>query len=190
MKATGRAQFKSFKPVIMIIAAIIGFLPRFLRILFLRILRNVDGRLGLALRYVFVRSLAKSCGDNVSIKAGVFLLNVDEIEFGNNVSVHPMCYLDGSGGISISDNVSIAHGCSILSTNHTWELAGVPIKYNPEVRAPVRIENDVWVGCGVRILAGSVIGPRSVVAAGAVVTKSFPGGSIYGGVPAKEIKRL
>ena len=53
---------------------------------------------------------------------------------------------------------------------------------------PVVIEDDVWCGANVTILKGVTIGHGSVVAAGAVVTKSFPPYSIIGGVPAKLIK--
>lgn len=54
--------------------------------------------------------------------------------------------------------------------------------------APVVIEDDVWCGANVTILKGVTIGHGSVVAAGAVVTKSFPPYSIIGGVPAKLLK--
>lgn len=53
---------------------------------------------------------------------------------------------------------------------------------------PVVIEDGVWCGANVTILKGVTIGRGSVVAAGAVVTKSFPPYSIIGGIPAKLIK--
>lgn len=58
----------------------------------------------------------------------------------------------------------------------------------PENDGDVIIEDGVWCGAGVTILKGVTIGRDSVVAAGAVVTKSFPPYSIIGGVPAKLIK--
>ena len=53
---------------------------------------------------------------------------------------------------------------------------------------PVVIEDDVWCGANVTILKGVTIGHGSVVAAGAVVTKSFPPYSIIGGVPARLLR--
>ena len=53
---------------------------------------------------------------------------------------------------------------------------------------PVVIEDGVWCGANVTILKGVTIGRGSVVAAGAVVTNSFPPYSIIGGIPAKLIK--
>ena len=58
----------------------------------------------------------------------------------------------------------------------------------PENDAPVVIEDDVWIGANVTRLKGVTIGRGSVVAAGAVVTKSCPPYSIIGGVPAKVLK--
>ena len=53
---------------------------------------------------------------------------------------------------------------------------------------PVVIEDDVWCGANVTILKGVTIGRGSIVAAGAVVTKSFPPYSVIGGVPAKLLR--
>ena len=58
-------------------------------------------------------------------------------------------------------------------------------KYEELIR--VNIKNDVWIGVGAIVLDGVTIGDGAIVAAGAVVTKSIPPYSIYGGVPAKEI---
>lgn len=52
----------------------------------------------------------------------------------------------------------------------------------------VIIEEDVWIGCNVTLLAGVTIGRGTTVAAGAVVSKSMPPYCICGGVPAKFIK--
>ena len=54
--------------------------------------------------------------------------------------------------------------------------------------AAVVIEDDVWTGANVTILKDVTIGRGSVVAAGAVVTKSCSPYSIIGGVPAKVLK--
>lgn len=106
------------------------------------------------------------------------------------MSVHPFCYLEGAGGITIGNNVSLAHNTSILSVNHTWNILVEPIKYNPISYSPVIICNDVWVGCGCRLMAGVTINSRSVIAAGAVVTKDVSSHTLVGGVPAKVIKTI
>lgn len=48
-----------------------------------------------------------------------------------------------------------------------------------------------WIGMGEIILLGVILGKRTIVAAGSVVTKSFPDGfCVIGGNPAKFIKVL
>jgi acetyltransferase-like isoleucine patch superfamily enzyme len=54
--------------------------------------------------------------------------------------------------------------------------------------ASVKIGDRVWIGSGAIILPGVSIGDDSVIAAGAVVIKSFPEKSSVGGVPAKLIR--
>lgn len=54
--------------------------------------------------------------------------------------------------------------------------------------APVKIGNNVWIGMHSIILKGVTIGDNSVVAAGAVVTKSVPPNSIVAGNPAAVVK--
>lgn len=58
---------------------------------------------------------------------------------------------------------------------------------DPENDKDVVIEEDVWCGANVTILKGVVIGRSSIIAAGAVVTKSVPPYSIVAGIPAKVI---
>ena len=56
--------------------------------------------------------------------------------------------------------------------------------------APVEIGDDVWIGAHCLILKGVHIGPRSIIAAGSVVTKDIPSDVIAGGNPCKVIKSL
>ena len=56
--------------------------------------------------------------------------------------------------------------------------------------APVKISDNVWIGMNAVILKGVTIGENSVVAAGAVVTKSVAANTIVAGNPAIEVRRF
>lgn len=190
MKTTGRDQFRKFKPLIVFLVKIFKVFGRNGNVFLLKCFRNTNGKIGILLRYILLKNVCKKVGDNVSIHPGVYMFNLQNVSIGDNVSIHPMCYLEGAGGIQIGNNVSIAHASSIISTNHTWSDPVIPIKYNKEILAEIVIKDDVWIGAGVRVLAGVTVHERSIIAAGAVVNKKVESKSIYGGVPAIKIKDI
>lgn len=95
------------------------------------------------------------------------------------------CYIDGRGGIIFEDNVITAAKVSIISQNH--ELNNFDAFKNAK---PIIIRKNSWIATGATILAEVELGEHTIVAAGAVVTKSFPeGNQIIGGNPAKLIRK-
>ena len=56
--------------------------------------------------------------------------------------------------------------------------------------APVIIADNVWIGMNATVLKGVTIGENSVVAAGAVVTKSVPPNTVVAGNPAVVVKNF
>ena len=135
---------------------------------------------------------------------------------GKGVYLRPMSSdIKGLHNLSVGDGTSIPKGSviyctdapltigrkvvfgprpTIITGDHRIDLIGKHIidvtvaEKLPENDMPVVIEDGVWVGANVTILKGVTIGRGSVVAAGAVVTKSCPPYSIIGGVPAKVIR--
>ena len=60
---------------------------------------------------------------------------------------------------------------------------------NPLEAAPVNIGKGCWIGEKAVILPGVTLGDKCIVAAGAVVNKSFPPYTLLGGVPARALKK-
>lgn len=60
---------------------------------------------------------------------------------------------------------------------------------HPATKGDVKIGNDVWIGQNVVIMSGITIGNGAVIAANSVVTKNIKDYEVWGGNPAKFIKK-
>lgn len=104
---------------------------------------------------------------------------------GARVGHRPGCVIQGRGVVFIGDYVEIGPNCMVISGNHDL------YNQNDVVRRETIIGDYCWLASSCIILAGVVLGPRTIVAAGSVVTKSFSEGyCIVAGNPAKIIRRL
>ena len=163
-------------------------LPKGFYLFLLKFIRHHDNYIAMFLRYICLKNCAKSCGNNVAVFSSVYLHRIHQLEIGNNVSIHPMCYIDASGGIEIGSDVSIAHSSTIISEEHKYLNLHLNIRDQGCEMKQTVIKDNVWIGAGCRILAGSKINTGSIVAAGAVVKNEITSNSIVGGIPAKVIK--
>lgn len=122
-------------------------------------------------------------GNRVCLDRGVDIRTAGSdcwIEIGDNSYLGPYVCMAGPGNIKIGKNCLIASHSSLYANNHRdYGLS----------RKGIEIEDNCWIGSGVRILDGVTIGRGSVIGAGAVVTKNIPPSSIAVGVPAKAIER-
>lgn len=89
------------------------------------------------------------------------------------------------GHITIGKGSYIEQNVGIITANHGFANLDAH-----EAGRDVSIGKNCWVGMNAVILPGVALGNRTVVAAGAVVTKSFNDGYVViAGVPAKIIKK-
>lgn len=108
------------------------------------------------------------------------------IHLSENVFINSGCKFQDQGGIYIGKRALIGHNVVLATLNHPLE----PSKRSCMDPAPIRIEDDVWIGSGAIVLPGVTIGRGAVVAAGAVVTKDVAPMTVVGGTPAKLIKHI
>jgi acetyltransferase-like isoleucine patch superfamily enzyme len=123
-------------------------------------------------------------GDRTYIAAGAYLSGV--LVAGRDCSVNPYAVIRGD--VRLGDGVRIGAHTSILGFNHTMSDPDVEVFRQPLTSRGIRIGDDVWIGSHVVILDGVTVGDKSVLAAGAVVTKDVAAGAIVGGNPAKLIR--
>ena len=111
---------------------------------------------------------------------------------GNNVGMSNSTFVCANK-ITIKNNVMIGGGCRFWDTDFhpiDYKIRGAKEDAKNAKTAPILIKKNAFVGGGSVILKGVTIGEKSVVAAGSVVSKSIPDGEIWGGNPAKFIKKL
>lgn len=86
--------------------------------------------------------------------------------------------------IKIGNNVKC--GANTLITDSDWHGDDARSGYD----RPVRIEDNVWLGEGVRILKGVTVGENSVIGSGSIVRKSIPPNAVATGDPCTVVKMI
>lgn len=76
--------------------------------------------------------------------------------------------------------------CNFIAMNHVFDES--TLAHLEADKKKIIIKDHVWIGFGVTIFAGVVVGEWSIVEVWTVVTKAVEPYSIFGGVPAKKIK--
>lgn len=97
---------------------------------------------------------------NAEISAGGIL------HIGDKCFINRDCIIAAHEKIEIGDNVTIGPGTYIYDHDHDGN--------GGYKTAPVKIEDNVWIGAGCTILKGVTIGNNSVIAAGSIITKNVP----------------
>lgn len=99
----------------------------------------------------------------------------------------PGCYFQNfKAKIHLGKGVYIAPNVGLITVNHKIESLD-----EHEEGRDIIIGDASWIGMNSVILPGVILGEKTIVAAGAVVTRSFPEGNVVlAGVPAKPIKTM
>ena len=108
-----------------------------------------------------------------------------QIGVGTYPGYNPGIYVQGTGKLVIGNYTHIGQNAGVLSGGHN-------IYNHLELNSgQTKIGDYCWIGMNSVILPGVQLGNHTIVAAGSVVTKSFPQGHlIIGGNPARVIKEL
>ncbi len=115
-------------------------------------------------------------------------LVIGDVKVGKNTWIGPFTILDGSGGLEIGDNCSIAAGVQIYSHESIlWALSGGRTEYT---QARTEIGNCCYIGPNAVVNKGVKIGNHCLVGAHSLVNKNLKAYAIAVGSPCKVIGRV
>jgi acetyltransferase-like isoleucine patch superfamily enzyme len=131
-----------------------------------------------------------SIHDEVKLDRGVDIRAYENgvIEIGRATYIGSYSCLAGPN-IKIGQDCLIASHVSIYANNRKFADSTRVIGEQGVTCSGVVIEDDCWLGTGVRVLDGVTIGQGSVIGAGSVVTRSIPPYSVAIGVPARVVSQ-
>jgi acetyltransferase-like isoleucine patch superfamily enzyme len=93
------------------------------------------------------------------------------------------------GPVTIGNDVMLAQNIVLSGLNHGYEDITIVPHKQPVTKKKITIEDEVWIGANVVIVAGVTVGKHAVIAAGSIVTKDIPPYSVAVGNPARVIKK-
>lgn len=164
------------------------------------------------IRAVFYKLFFKKVGNFTYLGKPLYLHGVNKITLGSRVRIYPDCRMEVHGdkaSITIEDNCSIGQRLHITASaqlvvsknttvlfdvmitdiDHEYQNLNIPIFAQPFIVNKTYIGENCFIGSGVKIQAGTILGRHCIVGANAVIRGCFPSYSVIVGVPGKVIKR-
>lgn len=112
------------------------------------------------------------------------------LKIGRKCFIGDETLIDLYNQVILEDNVTIASRATILTHTNVGYKTHPLQKYFPFKSLPVIFKTgSVICSCSI-ILPGITVGEKSMIAAGAVVTKNVPPHTLVAGIPAKVIRKL
>ena len=134
------------------------------------------------------RSFVLRCfGGYVSLSSRIYptskIWSARNLEISDMSTIGPRVRLYNQGFVSIGERVIISQDASICASTHDYND-----QLHPLVLRPIIIKDDVWICSEAFIGPGVTVGEGAVIGARAVLTKDAEPWCVYAGNPAIKIK--
>lgn len=131
-----------------------------------------------------------TCQGRIIVNDDVMLFAKGKLTIGAQFGINSYSRIVAHEEIIIGNNVTIGQFVSILDHDHNYVFVDENMQLNGYKTAPIHIGNNVWIADKCTILKGTKIGNNVVIAANTLVRKDVPDNVIYGGNPARILKKL
>ena len=139
-------------------------------------------------RDALLRSIGR-VGVGAEVGPHVVVHSPSRLEIGDHSQINDFTLIFAYGGVTIGSHVLISSGCNVTSVAHEKDARLRRSCDQGLTAAPVRIEDDVWIGAGAIVLPGVTIGRGAIVGAGALVSRDVAPGVTVAGIPARPLDR-
>lgn len=146
-----------------------------------------DGAVGDRARGKLYEPFLKAYDENFKVATGAMIFNPNNLTVGKHVYIGFNAYI-GEGTVQLEDEVMIGPFVSITASNHLRK--GASYRFGGFKPEEIFIGYGCWIGSHACIMAGVKLKSGSLVAAGAIVTKSFDKNKLIMGIPAIEKKDI
>ncbi|WP_262964914.1 acyltransferase [Methylobacter psychrophilus] len=128
-------------------------------------------------------------GNNVRICSSVTVMGAGTLKIGDDTWIGHQVLICSGSRIVIGKYVDIGPRCYLGTGTHEIDPTGLH-SAGTGINMDITIGDGAWLGANCLILPGVTIGKKSVIAAGAVVTKNVPPNVVVAGIPARVIRLL
>lgn len=136
-----------------------------------------------ALKCLVLRAFGAQVGAGVTIKPQVKITFPWKLTVGDHVWLGEECWLLNLERISIGNNVSISQRAFLCTGSHNYKLRTFDLMVKP-----ITIADGVWIGASAWVGPGVTAGANAVLTANSVATKNLEANRVYGGNPAAYLR--
>ncbi|MCX6841810.1 MAG: acyltransferase [candidate division WOR-3 bacterium] len=116
------------------------------------------------------------------------------VEIQKNAVIGARCKISSHAficeGVTVEDEVFVGHGVVFINDKQPRACADGQLQTESDWEVvPTEVKKGASIGSGAVIMCGVTIGEKSVIGAGAVVTKDVRPGAVVAGVPARLIRQ-
>ena len=146
-------------------------------------------------QYLPLKAELGGCGANAILEYPLKFEHPQSIYLGDNVKIRSGCRIINSPKekVVVKRYSAIAVGCTMITNTHK-SVVTIPhillgASHISDKSTDIIIEEDVWIGANVTLLAGAHLGRGCIVGAGAIVSKDVPPYAVVVGSPARIISK-
>lgn len=114
----------------------------------LGMVRSFPSATGVLFRMAAYKLAFKKCGKGIRIAEFTTIKFPERITVGDHVSFNEYDWIDGDGGITFGNYISVGPRVTMASFEHGHENTVLPMKLQEKKMRKIIVEDDVWIGGG------------------------------------------